>query len=280
MKESCCADYVGMGFNVDEVGNDNLNIEKGVLQMNEKILAVSAGHEITEQELNDLIANYPPEQQIYLSSPQAKDELLEQLIGFHLFSKLAEEKKIKESQEFKETLAKMENELASHMAATGIMNQVTVAEKEVKAYFDANPAQFASKEQVKAKHILVDEEAMAQKIAGELEEGKAFEEAAREYSTCPSKENGGDLGYFGRGQMVPEFEKAAFEGAVGELIGPVKTQFGYHLIQIDDKKEEKAADFSAIKDQLADTLLQQKKQTVYMETVKELEEKYGVERKR
>ena len=174
----------------------------------------------------------------------------------------------------------MENELASHMAATGIMNQVTVAEKEVKAYFDANPAQFASKEQVKAKHILVDEEAMAQKIAGELEEGKAFEEAAREYSTCPSKENGGDLGYFGRGQMVPEFEKAAFEGAVGELIGPVKTQFGYHLIQIDDKKEEKAADFSAIKDQLADTLLQQKKQTVYMETVKELEEKYGVERKR
>ena len=67
---------------------------------------------------------------------------------------------------------------------------------------------------------------------------------------------------------------------MGELIGPVKTQFGYHLIQIDDKKEEKAADFSAIKDQLADTLLQQKKQTVYMETVKELEEKYGVERKR
>lgn len=61
--------------------------------MNEKILAVSAGHEITEQELNDLIANYPPEQQIYLSSPQAKDELLEQLIGFYLFSRLAEEKR-------------------------------------------------------------------------------------------------------------------------------------------------------------------------------------------
>ena len=247
--------------------------------MNEKILAVSAGHEITEQELQNLIANYPPEQQIYLSSPQAKDELLEQLIGFHLFARLAEEKKIKETAEFQETLAKMENELASHMAATEIINQVTVEEAEVKAYFDANPAQFASKEQVKAKHILVDEEALAKKIAEEIAAGKAFEDAAREYSTCPSKEQGGDLGYFGRGQMVPEFEKAAFEGAAGTIVGPVKTQFGYHLIQIDDKKEEVAAAFSDIKDQLADKLLQQKKQSVYMETVKELETKYGVERK-
>ena len=67
--------------------------------MSEKILAVSAGHEITERELNDLIANYPPEQQVYLSSPNAKDELLEQLIGFHLFSKMAEEEKIKVSRE-------------------------------------------------------------------------------------------------------------------------------------------------------------------------------------
>ena len=84
--------------------------------MSDKILAVCAGHEITEKEVKDLIANYPPEQQIYLSSPQAKDELVEQLIGFHLFSKMAEENKIKESKEYKETLAKMENELASHMA--------------------------------------------------------------------------------------------------------------------------------------------------------------------
>ena len=65
--------------------------------MSEKILAVCAGHEITEKEVKDLIANYPPEQQIYLSSPKAQDELVEQLIGFHLFSKMAEENKIKES---------------------------------------------------------------------------------------------------------------------------------------------------------------------------------------
>lgn len=246
--------------------------------MSEKILAVSAGHEITEKELNDLIANYPPEQQIYLSSPQAKDELLEQLIGFHLFSKMAEVEHIKESEEYKETLAKMENELASHMAATSVIDKVTLEDGEVKEYYDANPSQFVSGAQVKAKHILVDEEKTAEDIAKEIAEGKSFEDAAREYSTCPSKEKGGDLGYFGKGQMVPEFEKAAFEGAVGEILGPVKTQFGYHLILVEDKKEEQKADFDTVKDQLQDTLLQQKKQTVYMETVKELEKKFGVER--
>ncbi len=247
--------------------------------MSEKILAVSAGHEITERELNDLIANYPPEQQVYLSSPNAKDELLEQLIGFHLFSKMAEEEKIKESREYKDMLAKMENELASHMAATSVIEKVTLDESEVKAFYNDNPGQFKGAEQVKAKHILTDTEESAQKIAKELLEGKDFEVAAKEYSTCPSKEKGGDLGYFGRGQMVPEFEKAAFEAAVGTITGPIKTQFGYHLILVEDKKEKEALSFAEVKDQIFEKLLTQKKQKVYMETIQRLEEKYGVERK-
>lgn len=247
--------------------------------MENKILAVAAGHEITEQELSHLIANYPAEQQAYFSNPKAKDELLEQLIGFHLFSKLAEEQKIRESQEYKETLAKMENELASHMAATGVMNKVTVDEAEVKSYFDTHPSQFQGGIKVKASHILVDREDDAKRIKEEIMAGKAFEIAAEEYSTCPSKERGGDLGYFGKGQMAPEFERAAFEGKVGDLAGPVKTQFGYHLIWIADRKREEAIDFSQIKGQLAEKLLQQKKQEAYLKTVKDLEAKYGVERK-
>lgn len=247
--------------------------------MSEKILAVSAGHEITEQELKDLIANYPPEQQIYLSSPQAKDEVLEQLIGFYLFAKMADEEKIKESKEYKETLAKMENELASHMAATSVIDKVTLEDGEAKAFYDNNPAQFTADAQVKAKHILVEKEEDANKIADEIKAGKSFEDAAKEYSTCPSKEKGGDLGYFGKGQMVPEFEKAAFEAVIGEVSAPVKTQFGYHLILVEDKKEAQVMDFESVKNQLEEKLLQQKKQSAYMETLKDLESKYGVERK-
>ncbi len=248
--------------------------------MSEKILAVSAGHEITERELNDLIANYPPEQQVYFSNPNAKDELLEQLIGFHLFSALAEEQKIKESKAYRETLTKMEQELASHMAATGVIERVTVDDSEAEAYFDAHPAQFQAGEQGKASHILVDSEEEAKKAAEEIAAGKAFSDAAREYSTCPSKEKGGDLGYFGKGQMAPEFERAAFGAQAGETVGPVQTQFGYHLIRVEDKKQEEGVRFSDIKEQLKEKLLQQKKQEVYLKTVKELEVKYGVERMR
>lgn len=91
--------------------------------------------------------------------------------------------------------------------------------------------------QVRAEHILVKTEAEANDIKAQIEEGKiSFEDAAKEYSKCPSKANGGDLGYFGRGMMVKEFETASFEGEVGKVSNPVQTQFGWHLIKVLDKK--------------------------------------------
>ncbi len=91
--------------------------------------------------------------------------------------------------------------------------------------------------QVRAEHILVKTEAEANDIKTQIEEGKiSFEDAAKEYSKCPSKANGGDLGYFGRGMMVKEFETASFEGEVGKVSNPVQTQFGWHLIKVLDKK--------------------------------------------
>ena len=84
---------------------------------------------------------------------------------------------------------------------------------------------------IKAKHILVQQEHEASDLLKKLDEGKTFEELARDHSLCPSKAEGGDLGAFGKGAMVPSFELAAFELKVGEVSQPVRTQFGYHLIQ-------------------------------------------------
>ncbi len=247
--------------------------------MSEKILAVAAGHEITEKELNDLIKNYPPEQQIYMSSPQAKQQVLEQIIAFHLFHKMAVEEKITESKEYEEMIEKMKVELASHMAATSIIEGVKVEEAEEKAFYEENPDLFEAQAQVSAKHILVENENSANDIAKEIADGLAFEEAAKKYSTCPSKEQGGDLGYFSKGQMVPEFEKAAFEGEIGKVIGPVQTQFGYHLIRVEDKKEGSVVPFEEVQNQIHQQLIQNKQKEVYDTKVKELEAKYGVERK-
>ena len=90
--------------------------------------------------------------------------------------------------------------------------------------------------EVHAAHILVKSDKKANEVLDKLNKGLSFTEAARKYSDCPSGKSGGDLGWFGKGRMVPEFEKAAFEGDKGKLLGPVKTQFGYHLIKVLDKK--------------------------------------------
>ncbi len=85
---------------------------------------------------------------------------------------------------------------------------------------------------VRAEHILVDTEDQAWAIKSRVTEGESFEELAKQYSKCPSKEKGGDLGYFVRGQMVPEFENAAFSTPIGGVSDPVKTRYGWHLIKV------------------------------------------------
>jgi peptidyl-prolyl cis-trans isomerase C len=85
--------------------------------------------------------------------------------------------------------------------------------------------------QVRASHILVETEEQVKDLMIKMTEGANFADLARQHSRCPSGQQGGDLGMFGRGQMVPEFEQAAFDNPVGALVGPVRTQFGYHLVQ-------------------------------------------------
>ena len=103
------------------------------------------------------------------------------------------------------------------------------------AYKNYNVA--SNRTQVRASHILVNSEPQAKRLKYEIEQGKmTFEEAAQKYSTCPSGQNGGDLGYFGRKQMVKEFEDVAFKLPIGSISEPVKTQFGYHLIKVTGAK--------------------------------------------
>ena len=90
--------------------------------------------------------------------------------------------------------------------------------------------------EVKASHILVKTQMEAQKVSGKLASGSDFANMAKKFSKCPSGRNGGDLGYFGKGKMVPAFEEAAFEMEIGEISKPVETQFGYHIIMVTDKR--------------------------------------------
>ena len=105
-----------------------------------------------------------------------------------------------------------------------------------------------------------------------------FEAAATENSSCPSKDAGGDLGTFERGQMVPEFDEACFSMKIGEIKGPVQTQFGYHLIKLNSKSEAKPMEFEVIKNQLKGSILQEKQQEAYKSKLNQLQILYPVDR--
>ena len=112
-------------------------------------------------------------------------------------------------------------------------------------------------------------------ILGKINSGEvSFEDAAAQHSSCPSKDAGGDLGTFGKGQMVPEFEEAVFNMNKGEVSKPVKTQFGYHLIKLENRNESTIPEYDEVAEEVGKTLLYQKQGEVYQEKLNEVKSKY------
>lgn len=247
--------------------------------MENKVLAIAAGHEITEKDLNALIARYPEQQRAAFNSQEAKKNLLEQLISFELFNKFGQEMELDKTEEYKEAVASVTKEVLTSMAMNKALSEVTVTDEDAKKYYDENKDAFSVPPTVSARHILVDTEEEANKVKEEINNGLSFADAAMKYSKCPSKEQGGNLGEFSRGMMVPEFEKASFEAEVGILSEPVKTQFGYHLIIVDSKNEGTVKSFEEVKNSVINELIKKNQHKKYEDLLQQLEEKYGVDRK-
>ncbi|SHK59421.1 peptidyl-prolyl cis-trans isomerase C [Clostridium cavendishii DSM 21758] len=248
--------------------------------MDNKVLAIVGGQEITESDLQEILARYPQQQQAMLGTEDGKKQLLEQVIGFELMYKFGKENDYENLEEYKIQIEKLKKEILTQVVVNKILSKVTVLDNEVLDFYNENSQMFKEQESVVAKHILVDSEDSCNTIKEKIVNGElTFEEAATKYSSCPSKEQGGNLGSFSRGMMVPEFEKVAFELPVGKISDAVQTQFGYHLIKVEEKKEAVVKPFEEVKQMIVNQLLQQAQQQKYLEFIKELSEKYTVERK-
>lgn len=146
--------------------------------------------------------------------------------------------------------------LAEAYFATEVRKIVT--DEEIQSAYNRFVSDSDSREQISARHILVNEEAEAIDLIAKLEGGADFAALAQEFSTGPSGPKGGDLGYFGRGQMVPDFEAAAFELEIGTFTSrPVQTQFGWHVIKLEDKRTQPAPSLDEMRSQIAQGLSQQ-----------------------
>ncbi len=261
-----------IGLLVSSAFTVGLLISTSITLAEDKIIAKVGETEISERDLGFAAIDL---QQQFAQVPEQfrKAAILKTLIDISVLAKAAEDSGIADSEETKARI-KFLRARALHNAFYQENAVKGITDEDLKTRYDKEVAGTTPKKQVDARHILVKTEEEAMAIISELDTGKDFAELAKAKSTGPSGKNGGTLGYFSKGQMVPEFEKAAFALENGTYTKkPVKTQFGWHIILKQDERDEKPPKFEDSKESVKQVLLREK----YLDLIKTNREKFKVE---
>jgi peptidyl-prolyl cis-trans isomerase C len=212
------------------------------------VVARVNGAEIRQSDLN--VAEEEVGNQVAQMAPDAKREyLVSFLADMMLVAKAAEAKKIQDGADFKRrlNLARAKLLMEQFLQAEA---KAAVTDAAMRKVYDEAVGQMSKEPEVRARHILVETEDEAKTVLAELKKGADFAELAKSKSKDPGSADGGDLGYFTKDQMVPEFSEVAFKLDKGALSDPVKSQFGWHVIKVEDRRERQAPEFDKVKDQL------------------------------
>jgi peptidyl-prolyl cis-trans isomerase C len=236
------------------------------------VVAKVGAIEIHESELALAITGLDP-QLANLPDEQKRVAALSSIVDVKLLAADAAKEGLQDAADFKKRLAYLtDRELHNAFFKKHVVDAVTP--EEVKARYDKEIAAITPEDEIRARHILVKTEEEAKAIIADLDAGKDFTEIAKEKSTDPNKSEGGDLGYFGKGRMVPEFETAAFaleKGAYSKE--PVKSQFGFHVIKIEDKRKQEPPALEQVETQVRQLVMRDK----YVELLEKAKEASPVE---
>ena len=244
------------------------------------VLARVGSSDITEAEVLEFIQPFGQQALMLYGTEQGRKMILDDVISMRLYALDAEDSGLDKTPEFQATLENAKRAMLAQAAMRKVVDGITVTDDEARKFYDANPEMFVQPERVHARHILVSDDAVLAKVQEDLKAGKDFAETAKEYSIDPgSAANGGDLGEFPKGVMVAEFEKAAFDlKNPGDVSEPVKTQFGWHIIRLEEHIAASPVAFEQVKAQIVQELQGQKTQETLEARSRELEGKYKVER--
>jgi peptidyl-prolyl cis-trans isomerase C len=240
----------------------------------ETILASFGGQTITLGEFNQLWEEVPEEYKLQLD----KSMVLDQMISEKLLIQEAKNMGLEEDKDVLEQIKKMtEQILVQVLIEKEILDKIKVNDEEVSQYYEQNKGSFTEKEQVHLYNILLESEEEAQDILEQLKAGGDFSEIAKETSTGPSAAQGGDLGYLTKGTIIPEIEEVVFALEVEELSEVVKTDFGFHILKITEKKPETVKTLEEVKEDIIQTLLPAKQKESFENLLEELKGKVEIE---
>jgi peptidyl-prolyl cis-trans isomerase C len=183
-----------------------------------------------------------------------REYLTAYLTDMTLVARAAEGRKLADSDEFKQRLAYYRNKILMELLLQSEA-KAAVSDSAMRQLYDEAAKQMAGQQEVRARHILVKTEEEAKAVVAELKNGADFAELARKKSTDPGASEGGDLGYFPKDEMVPEFADAAFKLEKGQISDPIHTRFGWHVIKLEDKRQRQVPAFEQVRDQLATHLV-------------------------
>lgn len=224
------------------------------------VVARVDGTEIRLQDLVIALQNLPPQYRS-MPLPQIFSPLLQQMIQRRMLAMAAERSSVEDDPEVKRRLAYARDEVLAQAYMGKRIDEAVTAET-VKARYESELASAPKKEEVRARHILVESLEEAEALAGQLSGGADFVALAKEHSTGPSGSQGGDLGFFAKEAMVPEFAEAAFALKAGEISKPVKTQFGWHIIKLEERRMGEPASLEERAPELRQVMTQEVVQNV------------------
>jgi peptidyl-prolyl cis-trans isomerase C len=208
---------------------------------------------------------------------QSKKDFLDDMIAEQLLYKEALRRGLNSDPEVKELLQEAQRKiLVAKLIEVEGNKKTAVSDEKIKEFYDGRKDDFVTPLKLRASHIMVDTEAEADEILGKLKEGADFAQLAGQYSKDPSKERGGDIGYFVKGQLMPEIEEVCFKLEVGQSSGIIKTKFGYHIIKLTDKKEPRAVELSEVKDAIAKELRDKSQRETFDALINNLKSKSRV----
>ena len=237
------------------------------------------GSVITTADFKKEVETLPPYLRPMTETPEGKKELLDTMIIREIIMQQAQKDGLDKSQAVTDKLEELKKRVVVEaFLKKKIEDQANISDADLQKFYDQNKDKFNSGDQVRASHILVKSENEAQDILGQIKKGANFEALAKKNSVDSAGAKGGDLGWFGKGSMIPEFEKVVFSLKEGELSGVVKTQFGYHIIKLTGKRPAGNRSFAEAKEQIKAKLLPEKQQATFLKLKDELKKgaKYSI----